>query len=157
KIGSGESPAPTDPAARASVAETLAFVEQRAPTPITQARVAAAYQRIGDDARANDIAQKVAPGASPQVLTALAPGFAAKLGATLPSGAPTAAQQQEIATLTKHLETATLTPAQQVTLAAGQATLGKKEDAARTLDAAKRVDPRVMIAPKLERALQGTP
>jgi hypothetical protein len=155
KIGSGEVPAPTDAAGRASVAETLAFVEQRAPTPITQARVAAVYQRIGDETKAYDIAQKVAPGASAEVATTLAPIFTAKLKA-LPVEQPTATQQQEIATLTKHLETAKLTPEQQVTLAGGQAALGKKEDAAKTVEAAKRLDPRITISPKLERALQGT-
>jgi hypothetical protein len=155
KIGSGEVPPPSDPKARASVAETLAFVEQRAPTPITQARVAAAYQKIGDAGKALDIAQKVAPGASPQVATTLAPIFAAKLKA-LPTEQPTPAEQQEIAMLTKHLETATLTPEQQIALAGGQAALGKKEDAVRTIEAAKRVDPHVAISPKLERALHGT-
>lgn len=157
KIGSGELPAPTEPAARASVAETLAFVEQRAPTAATKASVAVAYQKIGDADKAYDIAQKVAPGASPQVATTLAPIFTAKLKATLPAEQPTAAQQQEIATLTKHLETAKLTPEQQLTLAGGQAALGKREDAARTVEAAKRIDPHITISPKLERALQGSP
>jgi hypothetical protein len=160
-ISNGTEPPPSSPAARAAFADKLALVAARSPTKDTQADVARAYLAIGDPTKAYDIARTLSPPGTQTALSErLAPVFDAKLKTTLPAEPtqrPTAAQQQEISTLTKHLETSgTLTPEQHVTLARGYIALDKKEDAARTIEAAKRVDPNIAISPKIESALQGT-
>lgn len=173
-----EPPASVDPQQKRQYEETLAKLEQRtAGDPQLQARVADGYRAIGEVDKAYGLASSIlATKPSPAVRQTLVPTLTAKLqqatsDAPAPTPSPSASaatpaatspanvqRLKEVAGVARELQAqsaATPLPASaHVALADAYLRLGDAPKAAANVEAARRVDPHVVLSPSLRSALQ---